>query len=208
VVTAIDTTGSRGFWIQDVTGDGNDATSDAIFVFTNAIPTVQIGDLVKVTGTVDEYNGGVATNLTITEITAPTITVIGTGSVTATVLGAGGRAIPNTVIDDDSLSIFDPANDGVDFYESIEGMVVTIHNAQAVDVTTTGQTWVVADNGAGASGLNDRGGVTISDGDNNPERILVYADSGVNPASTRPMCWATSWATSPAWSAISAASTR
>jgi predicted extracellular nuclease len=182
VVTAIDTTGSRGFWIQDVTGDGNDATSDAIFVFTNAIPTVQIGDLVKVTGAVDEYNGGVATNLTITEITAPTITVIGTGSVTATVLGAGGRAIPNTVIDDDSLSIFDPANDGVDFYESIEGMVVTIHGAQAVDVTTTGQTWVVADNGSGASGLNDRGGVTIADGDFNPERILVYADSGVNPA--------------------------
>jgi len=181
VVTAIDTTGSRGFWIQDPNGDGNDATSDAIFVFTNAIPTVQVGDLVKVTGTVDEYNGGVATNLTITEITAPTITVIGTGSVTATVLGAGGRAIPNTLIDDDGLGVFDPATDGIDFYESIEGMVVTIHGAQAVDATTTGQTWVVADNGAGASGLNDRGGVTLSDGDNNPERILVYADSGVNP---------------------------
>jgi VCBS repeat-containing protein len=181
VVTAIDTTGSRGFWIQDTVGDGNDATSDAIFVFTNAIPTVQIGDLVKVTGTIDEYNGGVATNLTITEITAPTISVIGTGAVTATVLGAGGRAIPNTVIDDDSLSSFDPAHDGVDFYESIEGMVVTIHNAQAVEATTTGQTWVVADGGAGATGLNDRGGVTISDGDFNPERILVYADTGVNP---------------------------
>lgn len=181
VVTAIDTTGSRGFWIQDTTGDGNDATSDAIFVFTNAIPTVQIGDLVKVTGTIDEYNGGVATNLTITEITAPTISVIGTGAVASTVLGAGGRAIPNTVIDDDGLSVFDPAHDGVDFYESIEGMVVTIHNAQATDSTTTGQTWVVADNGTGASGLNTRGGVTLSDGDNNPERILVYADSGVNP---------------------------
>jgi len=181
VVTAIDTTGSRGFWIQDAAGDGNDATSDAIFVFTNAIPTVQIGDLVKVTGTIDEYNGGVATNLTITEITAPTVTVIGTGAVASTVLGAGGRAIPNTVIDDDGLSVFDPANDGVDFYESIEGMVVTIQDAQATDVTATGQTWVVADNGAGASGLNDRGGVTISDGDYNPERILVYADSGVNP---------------------------
>ncbi len=108
VVTAIDTTGSRGFWIQDAVGDGNDATSDAIFVFTNAIPTVQVGDLVKVTGAVDEYNGGVATNLTITEITAPTVTVIGTSSVAATVLGAGGRVIPNTVIDDDGLGTFDP----------------------------------------------------------------------------------------------------
>lgn len=181
VVTAIDTSGSRGFWIQDTVGDGNDATSDAIFVFTNAIPTVQVGDLVKVTGVVDEYNGGVATNLTITEITAPTISVIGTGTVTATVLGASGRAIPTTVIDDDHLTSFDPATDGIDFYESVEGMIVTIHDAVAVDATLTGQTWVVADNGAGATGFNDRGGVTISDGDFNPERILVYADTGVNP---------------------------
>jgi len=181
VVTAIDTTGSRGFWIQDATGDGNDATSDAIFVFTNAIPTVHVGDLVHVSGTVDEYNGGVTTNLSITEIAAPTVSVIGTGTVTATVLGAGGRAIPNTVIDDDHLSSFDPATDGVDFYESVEGMLVTVHNAQATGATYQGQTWVVADNGADATGLNSRGGVTVSDGDNNPERILVYADSGVNP---------------------------
>jgi len=181
VVTAIDTTGSRGFWIQDPNGDGDDATSDAVFVFTNAIPTVHVGDLVKVTGTVDEYNGGVATNLTITEITAPTISVIGTGTVAATVLGAGGRAIPTTVIDDDHLSTFDPATDGIDFYESVEGMVVTIHNAQSTGATYQGQTWVVADDGANATGLNSRGGVTLSDGDNNPERILVYADSGVNP---------------------------
>ncbi|MBO9559561.1 MAG: tandem-95 repeat protein [Caulobacter sp.] len=181
VVTAIDTTGSRGFWIQDPNGDGNDATSDAIFVFTNAIPTVHVGDLVKVTGTVDEYNGGVATNLTITEITAPTISVIGTGTVAATVLGQGGRAIPNTVIDDDHLTSYDPATDAIDFYESVEGMVVTIHNAQAVGSTYQGQTWVVADNGVDATGLNSRGGVTLSEGDNNPERIQVYADSGVNP---------------------------
>lgn len=181
VVTAIDTTGSRGFWIQDVTGDGNDATSDAIFVFTNAVPTVQIGDLVQVSGTVDEYNGGVATNLTITEITAPTISVIGTGAVASTVLGAGGRAVPTEIIDDDGLTTYDPSHDAIDFYESVEGMLVTVPNAQAVGSTSQGQTWVVADNGAGATGLNDRGGVTISDGDFNPERILVYADSGVNP---------------------------
>ena len=39
VVTAVDTNGSRGFYIQDPNGDGNAATSDAIFVFTNAAPT-------------------------------------------------------------------------------------------------------------------------------------------------------------------------
>src|SRR5262249_42888324 len=59
VVTAIDTTsggeGSRGFYIQDPTGDGNTATSDGIFVFlpTGTLPTV--GHLVNVTGTVQEF---------------------------------------------------------------------------------------------------------------------------------------------------------
>ena len=43
VVTAIDTNGSRGFYIQDPNGDGNSATSDAIFVFTNSAPVQVCG---------------------------------------------------------------------------------------------------------------------------------------------------------------------
>ncbi|MCW5759543.1 MAG: hypothetical protein KIS90_07230, partial [Phenylobacterium sp.] len=42
IVTAIDTTGAQGFWIQDPTGDGDDATSDAVFVFTGTTPTVSV----------------------------------------------------------------------------------------------------------------------------------------------------------------------
>lgn len=56
IVTAIDTNGSRGFYLQDPTGDGNIATSDAIFVFVGNAPiTVQVGDAVDVTGTVSGY---------------------------------------------------------------------------------------------------------------------------------------------------------
>src|SRR5262249_59786549 len=42
VVTAVDTNGSRGFYIQDPTGDGNAATSEGIFVFqpSGALPAV------------------------------------------------------------------------------------------------------------------------------------------------------------------------
>ncbi len=183
VVTAVDT---NGFWIQDETGDGNSATSDGIFVFTSTAPTVSVGDKVQTTGTVTEFRGGAATNLTMTEITSPSIVKISAGNPlpAAVVLGAGGRLVPTEVIDNDGQSVFDPAQDALDFYESVEGMLVTIPNAQAVDVSSGGATWVIADAGAGATGENARGGITIGANDFNPERIQVFVDSGVMPGFT------------------------
>ncbi|MEW5684356.1 MAG: Calx-beta domain-containing protein [Pseudomonadota bacterium] len=188
IVTAIDTNGSRGFWIQDATGDGNTATSDAIFVFLGSDPTVVVGQTVTVTGTVSEFGSG--NNLTVTEITSPTITVLNGGATTAlpaaVVLGAGGRTPPTTVIDDDGNTTFDPTTDGLDFYETLEGMRVTIPNANAVGATDGNSTWVVANDGAGATGTNGRGGVTISAGDFNPERVQIYYDDGVAGGAIKP----------------------
>lgn len=190
VVTAVDTTGAKGFWIQDPTGDGNTATSDAIFVFTGVDPTVTVGQTVRVEGNVGENNGGVANNLTVTEINSATVTVLNGGATTAlpaaVVLGAGGRPAPTTVIDDDGATTFDPATDGLDFYETLEGMRVTIPNANAVSVSDGNSTWVVADDGAGATGLNSRGGVTIAANDFNPERVQIFYDSGVAGAGAKP----------------------
>jgi hypothetical protein len=42
-----------GFFIQDTTGDGNNLTSDGVFIFNTSFP-VQVGDYVRVTGTVTE----------------------------------------------------------------------------------------------------------------------------------------------------------
>ena len=45
----------RGFFIQDAVGDGNPATSDGIFVFEGSnANTVNLGDIVRVTGTAGE----------------------------------------------------------------------------------------------------------------------------------------------------------
>jgi predicted extracellular nuclease len=183
VVTVIDTTGAKGFWIQDPTGDGNSATSDAVFVFTNSDVSAAIhaGDIVSVTGTVNEF-AGAANNLTTTEVdtTLANVTVTGTGGhITPTIIGIGGLTPPTQVIEDDHFTTFDPTHDGADFFESLEGMVVTIHNAQATDATSSGATWVVADGGAGTTGMNSRGGISISEGDPNPEKIQVFTDSGV-----------------------------
>ena len=50
--------GLRGFYLQDPAGDGNPATSDAIFVFDGGGSNdVALGDVVTVRGTVSEFEG-------------------------------------------------------------------------------------------------------------------------------------------------------
>ncbi|MQA95845.1 MAG: endonuclease/exonuclease/phosphatase [Streptosporangiales bacterium] len=179
VVTAVD---GGGFWMQDPAPDDDPATSEAIFVFTRSRPAAAIGDAVTVAGTVTEFRpGGEATNLTTTEITSPTVTVTGpSGLPAATVIGEGGRAAPGSVIDDDADGdveaggSFDADTDGIDFYESLEGMRVTLNDPVAVGLRNNfGELPVLADGGAGASVRTNRGGIALRSGDPNPERVLL-----------------------------------
>ena len=45
----------RGFYIQDLAGDGNPATSDGLFVFSPGADSVSVGQLVRVAGTAGDY---------------------------------------------------------------------------------------------------------------------------------------------------------
>jgi predicted extracellular nuclease len=144
-----------------------------------------VGDSVKVNGTVTEFRAGGAdglTNLTITELVSPVVTLVSSGNAlpTPTVLGAGGRKIPNQVIDNDATGdvetsgTFDPATDGIDFFESLEGMLVRINNAVVVGPTNSfREVPVLADSGAGASTRSARGGIVINSNDFNPERLIL-----------------------------------
>lgn len=75
-----------GFFLQDKAGDGNDATSDGIFVYMGNTPfSVVEGDAVRITGTVVEFQlAGMARS--VTEITSPTSVLVRDAgqSVTAT----------------------------------------------------------------------------------------------------------------------------
>jgi VCBS repeat-containing protein len=178
IVTAVDT---NGFYLQDPNPDADDATSEGIFVFTGAAPAVAVGDSVQVTGTVSEFTAAPGA-LSVTEIVGPSVVVFSTGNPlpAATLIGAGGRLPPTEVFDDDHLTSFNPSTDGIDFYESMEGMRVTIAAPLVVAPTNSfGETWVVASGGVGATTIAARGGITISDGDLNPERIQIDDDSGI-----------------------------
>ncbi len=64
----------RGFYLQDLQGDNDEATSDAVFVFNGNNDNVQLGQIVRVTGTVGEFQNQ-------TQVSANTIAICGTGSV-------------------------------------------------------------------------------------------------------------------------------
>lgn len=182
VVTAIS---GKSFYMQDSTPDADDATSEGILVYLNAVPTVAVGDSVLVTGTVSEYYPGGASsgNLSTTEINSNNSKVhhiqSGLPLPDPTIIGAGGRVPPTAVIENDAVNvetggIFDPAEDGIDFYESLEGMRVQVNNAVATGGTSAyGEIAVLADNGAGAGLRTPRGGIILQADDFNPERIIL-----------------------------------
>lgn len=188
IVTAVQ---DDGFYLQDAAGDGDIATSDAIFVYTRTAPTVATGDDVRVTGIVSEFIPGGASsgNLSITEIVSPTVVTVSTGNALpdAVVLGVD-RVAPTEIIDDDGLTSFDPVSDGIDFYESLEFMRVSVNDPVSVSSTNRfGEFYVVANDGSGATNVSARGTVTIDGtgailgvtdvdtGDFNPERLQIDA---------------------------------
>ena len=171
IVTAVDT---NGYYLQDALGDNDARTSNAVFVFTGIAPAVVIGDGVNVSGTVGEFRAGAG--LSVTQIGTATTTVVSSGNALpqAVLIGAGGLLPPTETIDDDGLTSFDIAADGIDFWESLEGMRVTIDNPIVVSNSSEfGETDIVASLGVGATGVNARGGITISPGDYNPEKVQL-----------------------------------
>jgi predicted extracellular nuclease len=183
---------SNGFWIQDPTPDGDVNTSDGVFVFTGSAPdaSIVVGDEVQVSGTVDEFfpNSGSSTELSVTQIRigsdGEVIETGNTGTIQAQIIGSGGRQPVTATYDDDGLTSFDATSDGVDFWESLEGMVVILNDARSVGPSFTSsfgdsEVFAVVDNGAGAGLQTPSGGLIIQEGDFNPEKIAIQEDNRV-----------------------------
>ncbi|KAH9898687.1 DNase I-like protein [Xylariomycetidae sp. FL2044] len=205
VVTA---KGPEGLWIRSLKAACDARVSDGLYVYGSSLAandSIAIGDVLVLDGTVSEYRSDVD-YLPLTELGSPKVrAVLERGlAVEALVLGPeSGRspptaeysaldggdvfAVPNnqTLISVENPELV-PESYGLDFWESLMGQLVTIRNPRAVGRPNTyGDTWVVGD--WNTSGDNDRTGLTVSNGDGNPEAILIGSplDGSDNPTDGR-----------------------
>ncbi len=103
----------NGFFMQDAVGDGDTGTSDGVFVFTGALPTVSLGDEVTVTGTVAEF-------FDETQISAATVEIVTTG---------------NTIPSPAALELGPDSTDAMK--EALEGMLIALTSATDDPITIT-----------------------------------------------------------------------
>lgn len=204
IVTAIADAGGNGFWIQDggdgnaATSDGLFVFTGARVA--NLGLGLSVGDHVYVTGSVFEFRPGCSSsstlnnltcapsdsawkNLTITEIVNPVIAKQSSGNPLPAAIqigGAGGLAAPQAISYDFGGSVesagyqYRPTQHSLDFYESLEGMRVTVSNPQAVGPTRSfAEIVLTPDRRAGAALPTPRGGVNIAPGEFNSGRVHI-----------------------------------
>ena len=100
------TSTANGFFLQDAVADydADPNTSEGIFVFTSSVPTAAVGDRVRVTGTVAEFNG-------LTELSSVTnVTVLSSGNTLPTAV-----ALDSIILDPTAL----PTQPQLEKYESM-----------------------------------------------------------------------------------------
>lgn len=183
---------SNGFYMQDTQPDNDAATSEGIFVYTGSAPTVAPGDAVSVSGSISEFrpggSGGTG-NLSTTQIGGnPQVSVLSSGNAlpAAVVIGAGGRTPPGKQISAVNGNVENAAqldlSQGIDFWESLEGMRLQLNQAVATGPRNSyGEVSLLADAGAYASVRNNRGALVIAADDFNPERIILDDGSVTTP---------------------------
>ncbi|WP_156011042.1 DUF6359 domain-containing protein [Streptococcus ruminantium] len=173
---------ANNFYVQDITPDGDPKTSDGINIFTDKLKTqVKVGDVLTITGRVEEYLGkGYAerdkTDLTITQIRANKVTVDGNAPVPAPVVIGKDRNIPADIIDNDGFAQFDPEQDALDFWESLEGMVVAVDDAKILGPMKHKEIYVTPANSPFI--LNNVGGVNLRLDGNNTNIIPLLLKNG------------------------------
>ncbi|KAK2061505.1 endonuclease/Exonuclease/phosphatase [Colletotrichum caudatum] len=195
--------GPNGIWIRSTTPDDDDATSEALYVYSSSVgANLTVGDLITLDGKVQEYRSA-ANYIYLTELSSPKNVVVASkgNEVVPLVIGVdtlppptkqytsldGGDiyAVPNAVANISTENpVLKPELYGLDFWESLSGELVTVNNPVAVTRPNQyGDTWVVGD--WPTTGRNAHGGITMTDKDSNPEAIIIGSplDGAKNPES-------------------------
>lgn len=173
---------SSNFYMQDAETDDNPNTSEGLLVYKPS-HGVSVGDSVKVSGLVKEwvldgYDEKLQTDLAMTEINAQTgkVTKISSGNELPAPIIIGKDVIPPTsIIDNDQFGVFDPSEDGIDFYESLEGMLVALENPTVTGPQKYGEVPIITGTVEGKAYTKE--GIPLLTKENqNPEKMLLQLD--------------------------------
>lgn len=184
------------FWIQSLDPDADPATSEGLRIVAapGVLPqsssleetpaddeageaAVRAGDVVEISGRVAEIAYPGELSITTLEAAAVHRPSRDNPPPQPVILGEGGRLPPNRIFDADALEEYRPTEDGLDFFESLEGMRIMVREPVVVGPTTyRGGFVVVGDDGRHAEPRTHRGGLSLLPEDFNPERVLVDTD--------------------------------
>ena len=177
VVTKTD--GDKGFYVQDKVSDNNPRTSDAVYVASK--DKVESGDLLKVQGTVkegymEEYSvkqgqtfKKPAGSLTVTQIINATITKLGKAELPKALNIS--EKMPKDIVDNTPTK-YNPETEALDYWESLEGMLVEVTKPKVTGPQYKGDIYVLPGDYKGQK-LNNIGGVNLRPGVQNTEVLPV-----------------------------------
>ena len=177
VVTKTDK--GKGFYVQDKVSDNNPRTSDAVYVASK--DKVESGDLLKVQGTVkegymEEYSvkpgqtfKKPAGSLTVTQIINATITKLGKAELPKALNIS--EKMPKDIVDNTPTK-YNPETEALDYWESLEGMLVEVTKPKVTGPQYKGDIYVLPGDYKGQK-LNNIGGVNLRPGVQNTEVLPV-----------------------------------
>lgn len=173
--------GPNGVWLRAPTATEN-IGSDSIYLFSSTVGgNLTVGDRISLDATVAEYRSS-ADYLLLTELSSPrNVVIVSSGNAVEPVLIGSGSglappteqfssldggdvfAVPNN---QSQISVVNPKLQpdtyGMDFWESLCGELVTIESPVALGTPNSyDEVWVRGN--WTVTGLNERGGLTISD---------------------------------------------
>lgn len=167
---------NKGMYIQSEEFDNDDNTSEAIYVEYKDVDKLSVGDLVVVSGKVGEKQFAKfdKTKLTVTTIFADNVEMIDMG-LKPKVTEILGSEIPKAVYDDNFNKI-DRKKSAMDFYESLEGMVVRVRKPYVAGLKEEyGDIYIIPELARNKAVLSENGGVLYNKyGNERNHTVSVY----------------------------------
>lgn len=178
-----------GFYMQSIDPDENPKTSEAIYVDAKKnkidIDEIYTGSIVLAEGYVREVLNGYEGGLDVTELELKKVRTLSTGNhlPEPVIIGKNGVMPPTAIIENDGFESFDPDEDALDFYESLESMLVKVENPVIVGADERyGEISVLADNGEASSEKRSKDmGIVATATNLNPE--IIHIDDVIVPLS-------------------------